>query len=103
MLGGPASLLLYLVLPPVAPTTPLAFPSCFCTVLFAHRPFQSTSLGNAFIAGDWVKGVKQGANGEYRVQVAALSMDELRVYGLWRFHSKSFRPEKLTQASFRFG
>jgi uncharacterized protein with NAD-binding domain and iron-sulfur cluster len=30
---------------------------------YKNRPFQATSIPNAFMAGDWVKGVDHGANG----------------------------------------
>eukprot|EP00955_Chlamydomonas_euryale_P054963 355993-Chlamydomonas_euryale.AAC.12 len=30
---------------------------------YASRPYQSTSIPNVFLAGDWVKGVPHGANG----------------------------------------
>jgi uncharacterized protein with NAD-binding domain and iron-sulfur cluster len=30
---------------------------------YASRPLQTTSFGNVFMAGDWVKGVPHGANG----------------------------------------
>ena len=34
----------------------------------ASRPLQSTSFGNVFMAGDWVKGVPHGANGLSQVR-----------------------------------
>ena len=40
---------------------------------YASRPYQTTSLSNLFMAGDWVKGVPHGANGLSQVSVSPLS------------------------------
>ena len=41
---------------------------------YASRPLQTTSFGNVFMAGDWVKGVPHGANGLSQVCLAPLGI-----------------------------
>ncbi len=35
---------------------------------YQDRPYQATSIPNAFIAGDWIKGLQHGANGLSQVR-----------------------------------
>lgn len=41
---------------------------------YASRPLQTTSFGNVFMAGDWVKGVPHGANGLSQVCLTPLGI-----------------------------
>jgi hypothetical protein len=53
---------------------------------YPNRPFQSCSIPNVFLAGDWVKGVPHGANGlsQERAYVTGLTAANLVVDRLGR-------------------
>lgn len=44
----------------------------FSPGLYANRPLQTCSIPNAFLAGDWVKGVPHGAKGLSQVRQIAV-------------------------------
>ncbi|EIE25692.1 FAD/NAD(P)-binding domain-containing protein [Coccomyxa subellipsoidea C-169] len=57
---------------------------------YASRPLQTTSFGNVFMAGDWVKGVPHGANGlsQERAYVTGLRAANMVVDKLgWGVHA----------------
>lgn len=51
---------------------------------YTSRPLQTTSIGNVFMAGDWVKGLDHGANGlsQERAYVTGLTAANLVIQGL---------------------
>ena len=55
---------------------------------YKSRPLQRTSIGNVFMAGDWVKGLDHGANGlsQERAYITGLSAANL-VIG-WLSHGQ---------------
>lgn len=51
---------------------------------YTSRPLQTTSIGNLFMAGDWVKGLNHGANGlsQERAYITGLSAANMVVESL---------------------
>ncbi len=73
--------------PQVVDSIVLRFPRAvthFSPGSYASRPFQATSIPNAYIAGDYVRGLEHGANGlsQERAYVSGLSAANLVVQRL---------------------
>lgn len=65
----------------------LRFPNAvthFSPGSYTSRPLQTTSFGNVFMAGDWVKGLNHGANGlsQERAYITGLTAANLVIGSL---------------------
>lgn len=61
---------------------------------YESRPRQTTSIGNLFMAGDWVKGLDHGANGlsQERAYITGLSAANLVVQLLGQGQAATILP-----------